>query len=112
MLFCRITYNGSILAQLATNLGLLFDTQPFLRKQYRLCVSSWIEDLSVNITSSKPSSASSRNYFAQSNLFTLFAARINWQYALPQKVHPSSLRQQNIVQIEMLQPMSHRILCI
>ena len=48
-----------------------------------VCVSICIMDSSLHITSSNPSSASSRYCSAQATCFSSLLARISWQYALP-----------------------------
>ena len=57
--------------------GLFVGFSPFFRQHLFLCVSSWIEDSSLNITFSKQSPWFHR---AHSNLFCLFSFWISWQY--------------------------------
>ena len=82
-------------------LGLFLGGSPRLRQQKRRCDCNCTVHSSVQTTRLKSRSTFSR---AHASLFSLFAWRINWQYALPRNVHPKEVLQRKTVRREILIP--------
>lgn len=89
-------------------LGFGLGASPRFLQQNLLWVSSWTKHSFIYITPSKLSPMLS---LAHSNLVTLFASRISWQYVLLLYVQPKPSRQWRVVFLHTQNPFDSSSLC-